>query len=398
MQRNADLYRSITRIEVTSGLNSGVGSLMIPGLSGGTMHRACITGLLFVCFGLAALGQTQSSRLGPSLKDQALQALNQHDLKAAAVLYEQWLQADPQDHDSWYNLACVRALAGDNRRALDAWDNAVAAGWTDSSTAERDSDLASIRDESRFQDGLKAIAARKAAATPDNSSVHWLTMQIRGTYEVLLPPDYDKSNRQYPICVLLHGNGDNESRFARLADSVGREGVIYIAVRAPYGSNGSADSYTAWPPDHVDDNLMPSIRNDYVNWIFNVVRAVQKEYRVGPRQVFIHGFSQGGQFALLSALLHPDLVKSVFVQSGSAAPASYFTPASLAAVKKAGVTVWISQGEQDTTVLPENSQKLATQLKNAGIPVTMRLLPGVHTITKEMVEFTKEWKKKQIGE
>jgi predicted esterase len=362
------------------------------------MQRPCLAGILFVCFGLAALGQTQSSRLGPSLKDQALQALNQHDMKAAALLYEQWLQADPQDHDSWYNLACVRALAGETSRALDAWENAVSTGWTDIPTAERDSNLASLHGESRFQDGLKQIAARKAAATPGSSSVHLLTMQIRGTYEVMLPPDYQQSNRKYPICVLLHGNGDNEARFARLADSIGREDVIYVAVRAPYGSNGSADSYTAWPPDHVDDNLMPSVRTDYVDWIFNVVRAVQKEYRAQPRQVFIHGFSQGGQFAMLSALLHPDLVKSVFVQSGSAVPESYFTPASLAALKKAGVTVWISQGEQDTSVLPEGSKKLATRLENAGIPVTMRLLPGVHTITKEMIEFTKEWKKKQAGE
>ena len=362
------------------------------------MRRSFLMGILCVYFGLTAFSQTQSSRLGPSLKDQALQAVNKKDLKTAELLFEQWLQADPQDHDSWYNLACVRALSGNKSSALEAWENAIETGWADATTAEKDSDLASIRSDPRFQEGLKSIAARKAASAISNLSVHYSPMQILGTYDVMLPPDYEKSNRQYPICILLHGNGGSESGTARWADYFGRAGVIYVAVRAPYASSGSSNAFTAWPPDQVPENLMQSVRNDYVDWIFNVVRTVQKEYRTRPRQVLIHGFSQGGQFAVLSALLHPGLIQSIFVQSGSAVPDSYFLPANLAALKKSGVSVWISHGEQDTTVLPEKPQNLATQLKKAGVPVTIRLFPGGHTITKEMAELAKDWKRNQVGE
>ena len=86
--------------------------------------------------------------------------------------------------------------------------------------------------------------ARKRIRTTD-TALH------RGT-----PPDYDSSNRRYPIFVILHGNGSNETSRGQLADDFGREGVIYVAVRAPYPSGGSAGrgqpGYTAWPPETFD--------------------------------------------------------------------------------------------------------------------------------------------------
>src|SRR5262245_13610700 len=113
---------------------------------GGNMRRLLTPLLLLTTFSFMLSAQSQK-RLGLSLRDQALQTLSNGDLESAASLYERWLEADPRDKDSWYNLACIRALAGNKAAALDAWENAVEAGFTDAAFAQRDGDLQSVRDD-----------------------------------------------------------------------------------------------------------------------------------------------------------------------------------------------------------------------------------------------------------
>jgi predicted esterase len=339
------------------------------------------------------------NRLGSSLRTQAFQALSNGDLKAAASLYERWLEADPRDKDAWYNLACVRALMGEKRAALDAWENAVEAGFTDAAFAQRDGDLQSIRDDPRFLDAVKRIDKNKATGGPAGFIRRYEVMQSRGTYIVMLPSDYATSNKRYPVIVILHGSGSNETSHGQLADDFGRDGVIYVAPRAPYGSGSVANAgqagYTAWPPE--DFEPIASVRNDYVEWIFQTVRTVQREYRTLPGRVSIYGHSQGGQFAMLSALLHPNQVTSIFVQAGSQVPDEYFTRERLAAIKAKGITVWICHGEQDGSVPVAQGKALSDRLKAAGIPVIFRSVPGIHTINPQMREIAREWKTQQVS-
>jgi putative intracellular protease/amidase len=60
---------------------------------------------------------------------------------------------------AYYNRACVLAVAGDRDAAFDALGRAVAAGFTDRVSLERDEDLASLRGDPRFAQ-LEATAGR----------------------------------------------------------------------------------------------------------------------------------------------------------------------------------------------------------------------------------------------
>jgi tetratricopeptide (TPR) repeat protein len=53
-----------------------------------------------------------------------------------------------------YNLACALAMTGRKAEALDALSDAVAAGYADPAGARKDAELASIRDEPRFEEIL----------------------------------------------------------------------------------------------------------------------------------------------------------------------------------------------------------------------------------------------------
>jgi len=72
--------------------------------------------------------------------------------------YEEGLAVDrrlvelhPEDSTAHYNLGCSLALVGEREKALDALEEAVRKGYDDAPHLAADADLASLRDEPRFQ-------------------------------------------------------------------------------------------------------------------------------------------------------------------------------------------------------------------------------------------------------
>jgi TolB-like protein/Tfp pilus assembly protein PilF len=68
------------------------------------------------------------------------------------------VEIDPEDAGVRYNVACLFAVAGERERALELLEQAVAAGFGNREWLERDPDLESVRDASRFQALLDAMA------------------------------------------------------------------------------------------------------------------------------------------------------------------------------------------------------------------------------------------------
>ena len=72
-------------------------------------------------------------------------------------LVRQAVALDPDDSGVLYNVACIYALAGQPEAALTCLAKAIQNGFGHWEWLEHDSDLASLRDDPRFQ----AILARK---------------------------------------------------------------------------------------------------------------------------------------------------------------------------------------------------------------------------------------------
>src|SRR5262249_55022027 len=121
------------------------------------------------------------------------------------------------------------------------------------------------------------------------------------------------------------------------------------------------------------------------------VRDVQQHYRTLPGKVFIYGHSQGGQFAISSALLHPDQVAGVFDQAGTLPIDFIATPDNIARLKEHDIRVHLLHGQQDTTFPPENSKQLNDLLQKSGVAVTLQFVPGSHTLNPEMVRQIRAW-------
>ncbi|TAH21180.1 MAG: esterase family protein [Cytophagales bacterium] len=138
-------------------------------------------------------------------------------------------------------------------------------------------------------------------------------------FAIYLPPDYETSNRKYPILYLLHGGGDDQTGWVQfgevlqITDKAIREGkatpMIIVMPDANTGQRGyfnSADGKWKYE-DFFFEELMP-----YVEKKFRV--KSEKRYRA------VAGLSMGGGGSFVYALRRPDLFSSACPLSASAGP------------------------------------------------------------------------------
>lgn len=151
-------------------------------------------------------------------------------------------------------------------------------------------------------------------------------------YAVYLPPDYDSSERSYPVLYLLHGATDNHTGWVQfgevlhIADKAIREGkATPMIIVMPDADTGRMGYF-----NYIDDAW------DYENFFFEeFMPHVEEKFRIRGEKRYraIAGLSMGGGGTFMYALHRPDLFSS-------AAPLSaYVGPLSLEALKES-LTNW----------------------------------------------------------
>lgn len=145
-------------------------------------------------------------------------------------------------------------------------------------------------------------------------------------YMVYLPPDYEASERQYPVVYLLHGYTDDHTAWVqfgevnRYADKAIAEGTIppMIIVMPDADSSFYANSFDS--------------KTRYEDFFFEeFLPAIEKKYRINAQKKFrgIAGLSMGGYGTMLYALKRPEMF-------AAAAPlsAAFFDDSSLIKMPK----------------------------------------------------------------
>lgn len=140
-------------------------------------------------------------------------------------------------------------------------------------------------------------------------------------YAIYLPPDYEHSERSYPVLYLLHGAGDDQTGWVqfgevlRITDEAIKEGtatpMIIVMPDADTGRRGYFNTPDGnWRyEDFFFEELMPH---------------VEKKYRIkgNKRYRAIAGLSMGGGGSFMYALHHPELFSSACPLSASCGPLS----------------------------------------------------------------------------
>lgn len=155
----------------------------------------------------------------------------------------------------------------------------------------------------------------------DNLSMPSKILKMDRKYAIYLPPDYETSQRSYPVLYLLHGAGDDQTGWVQfgeilnIADKAINEGkatpMIVIMPDANTGKRGYVNDIKGeWRyEDFFFEEFMPYIEKTYR------IKG-EKRYRA------IAGLSMGGEGTFIYAMHHPELFSAACPLSAATGPAS----------------------------------------------------------------------------
>lgn len=153
----------------------------------------------------------------------------------------------------------------------------------------------------------------------DNLTMKSKILNMDRKFAIYLPPDYETSQRTYPVLYLLHGGGDDQTGWVQfgevlnITDKAINEGkatpMIIVMPDANTGTRGYANNATgSWKyEDFFFQELMPYVEKTYR------IKA-DKRYRA------ISGLSMGGDGSFTYALHHPELFSSACPLSAGTGP------------------------------------------------------------------------------
>lgn len=134
-----------------------------------------------------------------------------------------------------------------------------------------------------------------------------MSSQILGksvNYAIYLPPDYETSQRRYPVVYLLHGLSDDASGWVQFGEVQLAADRAIAAREIPPMIIVMPDGGVSWYINNADGT---------VRWedmfIQEFIPYIDKTYRTRPIKEFrgISGLSMGGYGSLIHSLKRPDL-------------------------------------------------------------------------------------------
>jgi S-formylglutathione hydrolase FrmB len=161
---------------------------------------------------------------------------------------------------------------------------------------------------------LILAAAVASAQTPALKTIEFESPAVGRTmkYNVLLPQDYDKSTKRYPVLYLLHGLTQNYTVWGLQNGAPFYSGLYDdVIVVMPDGGNSW---YVNWS---VSEGGQKNQWEDYL--VRDVIGHVDWNFRTIARREgrAIAGLSMGGYGALTLGLRHPELFVSIGSTSGA---------------------------------------------------------------------------------
>lgn len=151
----------------------------------------------------------------------------------------------------------------------------------------------------------------------DNQTMTSKILKGERQYAVYLPPDYETSQRSYPVLYLLHGATDDHTGWVqfgeilRIADNAIKDGtatpMIVIMPDADTGRMGYFNAGEWKYEDFFFEELMPH---------------VEKKYRIKSEKRYraVAGLSMGGGGSFMYALHRPELFSSACPLSAYVGP------------------------------------------------------------------------------
>ena len=180
--------------------------------------------------------------------------------------------------------------------------------------------------------------------------------------------------------LVLHGTGGSEDDLVPL----GRElapGAAILSPRGKVSEYGAARFFRRLAEGVFDHEDLVFRTHELVEF----VEAASREYEFDPSKLVAVGYSNGANIAASLMLLHPRLLRAA-VLFRAMVPFEPEEPVDLT-----GMPVFLAAGQMDRMIPPQNTQRLAQILTEAGADLELRWRDTGHALTYEEVAEAKEW-------
>ena len=153
----------------------------------------------------------------------------------------------------------------------------------------------------------------------DNLSLKSEILKSDRKYAVYLPPDYELSERSYPVLYLLHGAGDDQTGWVQfgevlnITDKAIKDGIATPMIIVMPDANTGKRGY-------FND---PSGNWNYEDFFFKeLMPEVEKKFRIKGEKRYraVAGLSMGWGGSFMYTLHHPELFSSACPLSASTGP------------------------------------------------------------------------------
>lgn len=215
-------------------------------------------------------------------------------------------------------------------------------------------------------------------------------MSLPRNYGIILPPEYNQTQKRYPVIFLLHGGHDNARAYADKYAIITVLHDLYVSKKLPPSivitpdGNDNRGSSPLWDPEYYDGS------NGKVGTLIGseLVQVVKSRYRTLEQPQFwaMGGIYSGGWGAFNIGLRHLNNFNILFSHSG------YFTDDSgsqnspqqfiqtLPVQERQRLRVYLDAGQNDTDFLAA-TQTFHMTLNRLGIANVFYAFPGGHGLS-----------------
>jgi phospholipase/carboxylesterase len=190
-------------------------------------------------------------------------------------------------------------------------------------------------------------------------------------------PGQDESS---PTLLLLHGTGGNEEDLIPLGETLA-PGAAMLSPRGKVSEYGAPRFFRRLAEGVFDHEDLLFRTHELAEF----VQAASEEYGFDRSKLVAVGYSNGANVAASMILLHPGLLRAAVLFRPMVPFEPELTP------DLSGMRVLLAAGRMDRMIPPDNAQRLADILVEAGADVDLSWRNTGHPLTYEEVGEAKEW-------
>jgi phospholipase/carboxylesterase/glyoxalase family protein len=183
-----------------------------------------------------------------------------------------------------------------------------------------------------------------------------------------------------PTVLLLHGTGGNEEDLIPLGETLA-PGAGFLSPRGKVSEYGAPRFFRRLAEGVFDHEDLLFRTHELAEF----VEAAAEEYGFDPSKLVAVGYSNGANVAASTILLHPGLLRAAVLFRAMVPFEPDVTP------DLSGTPIFMAAGRMDRIIPPDNAQRLADILLEAGADVDLRWRDTGHPLTYEEVREAKAW-------